>query len=593
MAGIKHISELYKKLGEEGLREILNKELRITEKFDAFRFSFEKNSQNYKLYFYGKNGKTPINKIDRTLSDLYEGAIDYIESLPYEIRKDLPLRHRFGFSWFPTKNPLSTDYERRPKNGLVLTDITIRDKKNDVTRDVNESEVYRRYAKILGVEYAEPIHTGKLDESMVDSLISIAKNKEDAGLLTESFDTKGYLNQLHPNIEAMIFESEDQLFKISHNEEIVKSEKRSHMFDLLLMDILEHIENFNVLGIKCASTKIDEAYIEAVSEIFNDYVDKRGKEYLESNMEKPKFLSKAGKFNKRLVKNPKTRMLIEKDSQYEYLLSVFLANLRKPKFTSGLLTESVVNRFNSKIEEIDKAIGDDYSFLEFTTIIKEEKEEYCDACDRVKSKCVCEKKSSEPDYVKAVHMLSKFFDPERTVNVGKEPINVLVVNAGLLTNRIIEEAERLVSTNKHKCILIHSENLRDRYFGADKNNIEKILARFVSEHDDLFTGYYTIDRPILSQIINKLRPKYEPMIIHAEFDVTSLQKELDGTSAIYSSPSGLMKSIRVSSIKDLRRKSLLGALENDVYKDFCKLTPECVHPYWKDIKSSFDKYTYK
>jgi hypothetical protein len=579
MAGIKHITELYKKLGEEGLREILNKELRITEKFDAFRFSFEKNSQNYKLYFYGKNGKTPINKIDRTLSDLYEGAIDYIESLPYEIRKDLPLRHRFGFSWFPTKNPLSTDYERRPKNGLVLTDITIRDKKNDVTRDVNENEVYKRYAKILGVEYAEPIHSGKLDESMVESLINIAKNKEDAGLLTESFDTKGYLNQLHPNIEAMIFESEDQLFKISHNEEITKSEKRSHMFDLLLMDILEHIETFNILGIKCASTKIDEAYIEAVSEIFNDYVDKRGKEYLESNMEKPTFLSKSGKFNKRLIKNPKTRMLVEKDAQYEYLLSVFLANLRKPKFASGLLNESTVHRFNSKIEEIDKAIGDDYSFLEFTTIIKEEKEEDIP-------------KKGEPDYAKAVHLLTKVFDPERKLEIGKDPINVLIINAGLLTNRIKEEAERLYSSNKHKCILIHCEDLRNRYFGADEKNIEKILAKFVTENDDLFAGYYTINRPILSQIINKLRPKYEPMLIHAEFDVTSLQKELEGTEAIYSSPSGLMKSIKVAPIKDLRRKALLGSLENDVYKDFTNLTPSCVHPYWKDIKSSFDKYTF-
>lgn len=579
MAGIKHITELYKKLGEEGLREILNKELRITEKFDAFRFSFEKNSQNYKLYFYGKNGKTPINKIDRALSDLYEGAIDYIESLPYEIRKDLPLRHRFGFSWFPTKNPLSTDYERRPKNGLVLTDITIRDKKNDITRDVNENEVYKRYAKILGVEYAEPIHSGKLDESMVESLINIAKNKEDVGLLTESFDTKGYLNQLHPNIEAMIFESEDQLFKISHNEEVVKSEKRSHMFDLLLMDILEHIETFNILGIKCASTKIDEAYIEAVSEIFNDYVDKRGKEYLESNMEKPTFLSKSGKFNKRLIKNPKTRMLVEKDAQYEYLLSVFLANLRKPKFASGLLNESTVHRFNSKIEEIDKAIGDDYSFLEFTTIIKEEKEEDIP-------------KKGEPDYAKAVHLLTKVFDPERKLEIGKDPINVLIINAGLLTNRIKEEAERLYSSNKHKCILIHCEDLRNRYFGADEKNIEKILAKFVTEHDDLFAGYYTINRPILSQIINKLRPKYEPMLIHAEFDVASLQKELEGTEAIYSSPSGLMKSIKVSPIKDLRRKALLGSLENDVYKDFANLTPSCVHPYWKDIKSSFDKYTF-
>jgi hypothetical protein len=582
MAGIKHIAELYKKLGESGLREVLNKELRITEKFDAFRFSFEKNSQNYKLYFYGKNGKTPINKIDRTLSDLYEGAIDYIESLPYELRKDLPIRHRFGFSWFPTKNPLSTDYERRPKNGLVLTDITIRDKKNDVTRDVNESEVYRRYAKILGVEYAEPLHVGKLDESVIESLISIAKNKEDAGLLTESFDTKGYLNQLHPNIEAMIFESEDQLFKISHNEEITKSEKRSHMFDLLLMDILEHIETFNILGIKCASTKIDEAYIEAVSEIFNDYVDKRGKEYLESNMEKPRFLSKSGKFNKKLIKNPKTRMLVEKDTQYEYLLSVFLANLRKPKFASGLLNESTVHRFNSKIEEIDKAIGDDYSFLEFTTIIKEEKEEQEDMPVK-----------GEPDYVKAVHLLTKVFDPERKLEIGKEPINVLIINAGLLTNRIKEEAERLYSLNKNKCILIHCEDLRNRYFGADEKNIEKIIAKFVTEYDDLFAGYYTINRPILSQIINKLRPKYEPMLIHAEFDVTSLQKELEGTAAIYSSPSGLMKSIKVAPIKDLRRKALLGSLESDAYKDFTSLTPSCVHPYWKDIKSSFDKYTFK
>lgn len=581
MAGIKHITELYKKHGEEGLREILTKEVRITEKFDAYRFSFEKNAQNYKLQFYGKNGKTPINKIDRALSDLYEGAIEYIESIPYEIRKDLPLRHRFGFSWFPTKNPLNTDYERRPKNGLVLTDITIRDKRNDITRDVNENEVYKRYANILGVEYAEPLHTGKLDESIINSLISIAKNEEEPSLLTESFDTKGYLNKIHPNIEAMIFESDDLLFKISHKEEIVKSEKRSHMFDLLLMDILEHMETFNVSGIKCASTRVDEAYLEAVSEIFNDYVDVRGKQYLESEMEKPKFLAKAGNFNSKLVKNPKTRMLIEKDSRYEYLFSVMIANLRKPKFASGLLNESVVNRFNSKIEELDKVIGDDYSFLEFSTIIKEEKEE------------PAKTEKEEPDYAKAVHLLTKFFDPERKIEIGKEPVNVLVVNGGLLSNRILEEAERLVTNNKHKCILIHAEDLHKKYFGISKEHVEKVLAKLVTDNEDLFLDYKIINRLLLSQIINKLRPKYEPIAIHVEYDTTSMQKELDGSAAIYSSPSGLMKSIKVAPIKDLRRKALLGSLESDSYKDFCKLTPDCIHPYYKDLKSSFDKYTYK
>jgi hypothetical protein len=66
------------------------------------------------------------------------------------------------------------------------------------------------------------------------------------------------------------------------------------------------------------------------------------------------------------------------------------------------------------------------------------------------------------------------FDPERKLEIGKDPINVLVINAGLLTNRIKEEAERLYSSNKHKCILIHCEDLRNRYFGADEKNIEKI-----------------------------------------------------------------------------------------------------------------------
>ena len=55
MAGIKNIRELYKKVGEKGLRETLKRETRITEKFDAYRFAFEKNQDNYQIYFYGKN----------------------------------------------------------------------------------------------------------------------------------------------------------------------------------------------------------------------------------------------------------------------------------------------------------------------------------------------------------------------------------------------------------------------------------------------------------------------------------------------------------------------------------------------------------
>jgi hypothetical protein len=580
MAGIKNIADIYKKQGEKRLREILSNDLRITEKFDAYRFSFEKNSKSYKIVFYGKNGKSPITVVDRTLSDLYESAIDYIENLPYDIKKSLPLRHRFGFSWFPTKSPLNTDYERRPKNGLILTDITIRDKNNDVAKQVTESEIFERWSKIFNTEYSAPIHAGKLDSMIIESLVSIAKNEETLHLLTENFDTKGYLNKISPNIEAMIFEGSDTLFKISQKEELTVSEKRSHMFDLLLMDILEHVENYNVLGIRCASNRVDESYIEAISEIFNDYVEKRGHSYLESAIQKPRFLEKNGKFNRKWIKNPKTRTILEKDSRYEYLFTVFLANFRKPKFPSGLLNESQVNRFNTKIEEIDKIIGDDYSFLEFTTIVKEEKEDLVQL-------------SAKPaDYSRAVNLMARFFDTERDAIVGKDPINVIVANCCQLTNRILEEAKMLMAANGHKCFLIHPKDHGLKSFGVDQDAVQRLMNSFVIENQEFFIGCSIIERHSLSYILRKIRPDYEPMTIKMEGNTDTIKKEIEGLSAIYTKPEGLMLSINVSPIKDLLRKHYVNSLESNSYKDFCKLTPPCVHPYWQDIKNSFDRYTY-
>jgi len=596
MAGIKHISEIYKKQGESRLRELLAQEVRINEKFDAYRFSFEKNHQNYKLTFYGKNGKTALNKVDRTISNLYESAIEYIESLPYEIKRDIPARHRFGFSWFPTKNPLGTEYERRPKNGLVLTDITIRDKNKDVAREVKESEVFQRWSNIFNVENSAPIYQGKLDESVVESIISIAKNEAQPSLLTESFDTKGLLNTLHPNIEALVFESEDQLFKVTHKEEVIVTEKRSQMFDVLLLDILEHVEKYNILGIKCAAHNIDEAYIEAVSELFNNYVDVRGKDYLQYEIQKPKFLEKSGSFNRKWVKNPKTRVLLEKDSRYEYLFTVFLANFRKTKYAGGLLNETMANRFNAKIEELDKAIGDDYSFLEFSTILKEDREEMNEAIkletreNTIQPQPVVEEAPENPvDYEKAVQLLTRFFDPERTSASGEIPANIIIVNGSLLTNRVIETAKDLMNRNQNKCFLVHNSNT-DSY-GVSNDNIEKVLAKVSVDRGDLFHGYHIMKNPTLSDIFKTLRPSYEPVAVSTPNDPAHSIKELEGLHAIYADPK--LKKLKILQYTDSKKDALDKSVNDGSYKDFCDMMPEQTWPYWNEIKSSYEMRTYK
>lgn len=597
MAGIKQISEIYKKYGESHLRDLLNQDIRITEKFDAYRFSFEKSTHNFKLTFYGKNGKSALNKVDRTLSDLYEGAIEYIENLPYEIKRDIPARHRFGFSWFPTKNPLNTEYERRPKNGLVLTDITIRDKNKDISREVKESEVFKRWGNILSTDNAQPIYEGRLDESLINSIVSIAKNEAEPVLLTESLDTKGLLNTLHPNIEALVFESNDQLFKIAQTDETHVSEKRSQMFDVLLLDILEHVEQFNVLGINCAANTVDEAYIEAVSELFNDYVDKRGKDYLQYDLQKPKFLEKSGKFNRRWVKNPKTQILLEKDSRYEYLFTVFLANFRKTKFAGGLLNETMAIRFNAKIEELDRAIGDDYSFLEFSTILKEDKEEIVEAI-KIETKhnpAIVKEEvpsivSTEPDYVKAVQLLTRFFDGERKVALGEKPANIVIVNGGMITNRIIDEVERLKNLNGNKCILVHAVNLNHTY-GVSEDNVEKVIANLVVNNEELFHGYHIMQHPTLVDVYKTLRPRYEPAAISSDKKAELYQKELDGIHAIQCDPA--MKKLKIHQYSNQTKESIEQSLDSGSFKNFCNLTPECMWPYWNEIKSSFERHTYK
>ena len=584
MAGIKSFNSFISKYGEDKTREILSQDVRVTEKFDAFRFSFEKHPKTYKFQYYGKNGKTPLNRVDRTLSDLYEEAIEYIESLPYEIRKAIPIRQRFGFSWFPSKNPLLTEYEKRPKNGLILTDITIRNNKFEVINEVQDNSVFERWSNVLRVDYAKPVFEGKLSTLTINAILESSKEPSIEMLKESEVYTPGFLNRSQENIEALVFQFEDNLLKLG-KEHAPSNESRSHMFDIVLLNICEHLESFNLSNIKVASINSDEGYIEIVSEIFNDYVNKKGPEFLESGLMKPDFLTKSGELSKKWIRNPKTLAILENDNRYEYLLSIFLANLKKPRYKSGLISESVAQSFNQKIEEIDKLSGNDFGFLEFTSIQKEDREEPVNE-DLIAKNAISE--NQNPDFVKAVSLLTKFFDPDRNTPSGETPVNVLITNANALTQDVIDEASRLQKLNGYKSIIVHSRSLFNKGYGIDPANTERILSNLVESMPDIFAGYATADRPFLKKLIDSLRPKYEPVTIYTEEGLENLRKEKEGLDLIYSS--GNNADIKIEPLKNKSSLALQDSLEKDSYKDYQKVTPEFMHPYWQQIKSSFDKF---
>lgn len=580
MAGIKNIRELYKKVGEKGLRETLKRETRITEKFDAYRFAFEKNQDNYQIYFYGKNGKVPLNKIDRTINDLYEQAITYIESLPAEIKNSIPPRHRFGFSWFPTNAPLSTHYERRPKKGLVLTDITIRKPDSDIFRDIKESKVLERWSNIFGCEWNKPLFEGELSEESINQLVSIAKSESEQ--INESFfPVKGMLNEAQQQIDSIVFEQQDLLFKLESDTVVEsKKESRSHLFDILLLEICEHINTINIDRVKSDAKDTDIAYLETVSEIFNSFVAVKGSDFLASGLERPKFLEKSGNFNSQWILNKTTKRIIESDSRYEYLFTVFLANLKKPKYPSGLLSESVVNDFNTKIEEISRLVESDYSFLEFNFILNEE--------DKKEEKKEEKKSSSDGSKVeKSIVLLESFFDGERSYE-QKEAVTVVVCNLSLITNKLVTQLENIHKQTKKRIILFH--DVKSDFLYMPIQDVEKIAARFVNNRNEIFLGYYILDIPLIQKVLNKC-DNFIPEHIYCTANNHELfELETKNFKAIWGEKGYKWKLEKISSklYKEALEVIEIGTSETE----FQKLTPEEMHPFWHLVKSRFESVFY-
>jgi hypothetical protein len=577
MAGINSIGKAVSKLGELRVRELLSQEVRVTEKFDAHRFCIEKHPKSYKIHYYGKNGKTSLSRVDRTVSDLYEAAIDHIESLPYEVKRSLPIRQRFGFSWFPNSSPLVTRYDKKPRNGLVLTDITVRNNKSDVITEVKDSQVYERWADLLRVDYARPVYEGHLTSETVDRLLG----SNSLEMLKESeVYTTGFLNESGHEVEALVIETQDGLLKIGEEVEPANA-PRSQLFDLLLLDICEHLEEYNLGKVRTASINPDESYIEIVSEVFNDYVNKHGKDFLESGLKKPEFLKKSGEVCRKWVKNPKTLAILESSIDYEYLFTVFLVNLKKPRYKSGLISEGVANAFNAKIEEIDRMTGNDYGFLEFSTILRE---------DLIVPNIPVEKTADSPSgYEKAFSLLTRFFAGERNNQVGEKTVNLVITDARMLTLDSVKEAQRLKKLNGHPVVIVHSDSIGAGY-GVDPENIEKVLKDVTAGDQDTFIGYKMVKRPFLKELVDSIRPEYEPMVVSAQRGIEDLELEKESMSCDYHPD--LINNIELVKHSGNNRQAAQKAIEDEDLSAFKKTTPTAIHPYWSQVKSSFEQFYY-
>ena len=384
MPGIKYLSDIYEKKGKSFIEKLFNKNLTVTENLDGPSFSFERDFTGDNISFYKKDQDNPITKVDRILMKYYEKPISYIESLPLEILNQIPKGWRFGMVYFPNTKPVNIEYDRLPKNNLILTHVVVRDEFGDIIRNLQDKEELDEWAEKLGIENSPIIFQGRLDRDQKISIMDFlstplmdlrSKFKTDSftkyliSILNKKLESTTLGKDLQGSVDSLVFRFEDEegedtvlakvvdpiFYEINRSKKVTQSSYfPSDVYSLCLIDVMnfileEGVENFESFG-----DDSEERYISFVFDVFKKFVYEEGEKYIGTDFQKPEYLKSDGfQINKDLIEDSEIVDLLDDDEVYVDILQMVLNSFRKLKRKPhGFFTEGLIQQFNLLVEEI-------------------------------------------------------------------------------------------------------------------------------------------------------------------------------------------------------------------------------------------------
>ena len=390
---MKELTNIYKEAGQQFVDDLFKDYLLVTEKLSGSSFSFERHGSELK-FFKGSN-KQPINLVDRTLMMYYEPAIQYILSQTSNNIEDLPEYWRFCFQYFVNNQPGAIEYDNMPKNGLILTHIQIRNAKGKIAKVIEDPRVLRDWASAFQVTPLIPIFSGYLKEEQkrkIREFLSTPKEDHLEIFGTSSF-AKYLITCLNPTIEKTTLQNDldkpidsiiFKFFKQGTNQvfaakmidpytEALMKEKEpidlrrapADINEILLLDILAFIEERGLRAGELLTSVPSERYLELMSNLFNDYIAKRGVDLQKLDIEKAEF-AKGPEFNMNLdlIKNSRTKEILQKSPKLQNLYKIMVGSLRKKRNLNrigAVMTASVIEDFNKMVSKISDTINKETS----------------------------------------------------------------------------------------------------------------------------------------------------------------------------------------------------------------------------------------
>jgi len=561
------LKKTLEKKGKKYVDSLLNEEVVITEKIDTFRLIFEKKGDH--LIFYKKDN-TPITLIDRTLTDIYENAILEIPI----ITKDANISEGlfFGIYYTPVERPLRIPYSKLPK--YILTDVTKKSK--DYANESYSYNIVKDWAAVLYMGRPPVLFEGKLDEEQKKLLIAYDTKQYDGETMTFSKMIEKTLHNSYSKediIEGIVIKSKDKLAQIISyefellNEAYEKENESRDFYDIIITDLNSFMNNYNIPILE-AETK-DEMYINIVCDIFNKYCEiKSVNETIEAKYLMPPQFGYNGKLNKKFITNEESLKWIKTAPIYEALFKVILSSFRKNKKPFGLLTETIVEKFNS------------YVYLINNYINKFEKSEFLNEArsENIVVDAFKKRNPTDVDNMRVIASIQKAFEPKiKDVAKGEKSCAVYITTFEPFTTAQMNNVMRINQMWNVPVIIFCISNkfrVEGKEFHASDDVVKAQMQALMNDNNALIPGFGLLDSWNLTEIFEYCRPDFEPIVI-----ITDKGKKSEITLQLFFEEEIMGGRIAVSdkfNVGELENEDKLlsfRTIENNNYVLFAELVP--------------------
>ena len=355
------------------LDQILNDDIIVYEDVQGSKIWVNWNGSSFSIKPKSISSES-INLIDLAMQNYYNPAINYFNTFDNRIKGLMPKNWWFCFEYFPDNQPANIEYNRVPKNGLVLSSICKNGKYDHTIDELKE------YSRLFYTDCLPVIFEGRLSDTMKQAIKYFLHTSESD--LEYVFGEKSFAfffyKILNPNTESSFLMDED--FQKNLQKIVIKSSKSNNNFEILnplyqrissdnstefvdiytliLVNFLNFCQSINIDDLKIKGKTKEELYIYLICKLFNSYISEVKEDLLSFQFTIPEFFDKEKfKINKELISNKLTNEIISDSDKLEYIFKVILGSFsKKRKKPIGVFTENTILLFNKFIDRIDRLV---------------------------------------------------------------------------------------------------------------------------------------------------------------------------------------------------------------------------------------------